>query len=199
MDVAPVHAPGVAAMPTLLEPHGLPSVDEHDEFAAYGGRCRRIAVGPAVTLIFENRETLRFRLNELRSFARSAPSQSNAALNWYSRLLPGENAIRATVLVRRPGRRPTAELQNLACAIRDGEIAIVLGGEKILGRVTPLRGGDRVLGPSFWVEFHFDAEARAKLADFSVECELETHSEDYSESAMLSLETRLSLLDDLEG
>src|SRR5262245_60467536 len=84
----------------------------------YLDRCRRVRVGPAVTLVFENQQTLWFRIQELARLARlTTPSLVKRELDWYTRLLPGDDRIRAAVWVAEPGRRPTKAVETIRRAV----------------------------------------------------------------------------------
>ncbi len=67
-------------------------------FEAHGrylDRCRRVRVGPRLTLIFENRKTLWFRLQEVLCIARlNEPALVQQELDLYNRLLPGATVSR---------------------------------------------------------------------------------------------------------
>lgn len=191
-------------MPTLTADAIMPDYTAADTDAgyelssAYLERCRRVPVGPAVTLVFENRRTLQFRLDELRSFARLAPpSHARAEWEWYSRLMPAADAVRASVVVRRPGCRPTPAMREIASAVAAGEIVLDIGGLEIVGRVSEGRGGDRVLGPSYWAEFAFDADAVVALADFATPAWVEVRADGYTARERLPSDARRSLLADL--
>src|SRR5262249_51523824 len=61
---------------------------------------RRVRVGPRLTLLFENRQTLWFRLQELLRIARLAePAGVQDELNVYNRLLPGRDRLQAALLI----------------------------------------------------------------------------------------------------
>ena len=90
----------------------------------YVDRYRRIRIGPKLTLIFENRQTLWFRVQEVIRIARLAePGEVQRELNLYNRLLPCAGLLQAALLIeiadsaqllkelapwRRSGRRATA-------------------------------------------------------------------------------------------
>ena len=57
-------------------------------------RYRRVRIGPKLTLIFENRQTLWFRVQEVIRIARLADAREvQQELNLYNRLLPGRNLL----------------------------------------------------------------------------------------------------------
>src|SRR6516164_9934878 len=65
----------------------------------YLDRYRRVRIGPGLTLVFENRQTLWCRVEEILRVARlSAPVQVQQELAIYNRLLPKRNCLQATLL-----------------------------------------------------------------------------------------------------
>lgn len=139
---------------------------DYEQQSRYLDRCRRVRVGPAVALVFENPRTLAFRVRELEHLARlTGPDGVRPALDWYARLLPAPGVLVATLQVRAPGRRPSDRLNALARRVAAGAIEFRVGGETVSGDVRPTAGGDRVLGPAYWVQFAFGPAARAALAD----------------------------------
>src|ERR1700682_3973010 len=66
----------------------------------YLDRYRRVRIGPDLTLLFENRQTLWFRLQEVLRIARlSEPEQVQEELDLYNRLLPGRGQLQAALLI----------------------------------------------------------------------------------------------------
>src|SRR6516225_4350705 len=74
---------------------------EHFEsISRYLDRYRRVRIGPRVTLVFENRQTLWFRVQEILRIARLAePTRVQQELDLYNRLLPGRNRLQAALLL----------------------------------------------------------------------------------------------------
>src|ERR1700680_2940390 len=71
-----------------------------DSHRRYIDRYRRVRIGPRLTLIFENRQTLWFRIQEIVRIARlSRPGEVQQELNLYNRLLPGHNLLQAALLI----------------------------------------------------------------------------------------------------
>src|SRR5438270_13847398 len=71
--------------------------------ARYLDRYRRVRLGPRLTLVFENRQTLWYRVQELLHTARLAePGRVRRELDWYSRLLPRRGQLHAALLVTTP-------------------------------------------------------------------------------------------------
>jgi len=61
---------------------------------------RRISIGPLITLVFENRETLRFQIQEMIRVERILdPDKVQDELDVYNALLPTGNELSATLLI----------------------------------------------------------------------------------------------------
>src|SRR5205823_823909 len=68
--------------------------------AHYLDRYRRVRIGPRLTLLFENRQTLWFRIQDMLRVARlSEPAVLQEELNLYNRLLPGRDRLQAALLI----------------------------------------------------------------------------------------------------
>src|SRR5438105_12065053 len=66
----------------------------------YLDRYRRVRIGPQATLLFENRQTLWFRLQEVLRVARlNDPQRLEQELAIYNRLLPGRDRLQAALLI----------------------------------------------------------------------------------------------------
>src|SRR5262245_19804953 len=71
-----------------------------DAHRRYIDRYRRVRVGPKLTLVFENRQTLWFRVQEVIRVARLADAREvQLELNLYNRLLPTRNRLQAALLI----------------------------------------------------------------------------------------------------
>src|SRR5437763_4536926 len=71
-----------------------------DSHRRYVDRYRRVRIGPRLTLIFENRQTLWYRVHEVLRIARLADRREvQLELNLYNRLLPGPDRLQAALLI----------------------------------------------------------------------------------------------------
>src|SRR5437773_3240110 len=77
----------------------------------YLDRYRRVRVGPRASLLFENRQTLWFRVQEVLRVARltDAP-RVQQELDLYNRLLPGANRLHAALLIEADDTRLAEDL-----------------------------------------------------------------------------------------
>jgi hypothetical protein len=165
----------------------------------YLDRYRRIRLGPRLTLLFENRQTLWFRVQELLRVARLAePERVQQELDLYNRLLPSRDCLQAALLIDiEDETRLTEELafwQTLA-----GEnLNLCLEDHRLPAQLVTCRPEDRTIGAAHWVQFAVDAPGRKCLADFRRPAYLEIAHQSYQHtSPLLGEDIRQSLLDDL--
>src|SRR5271168_3069038 len=95
------------------------------EHARYLDRYRRVRVGPLVTLLFENRQTLWFRVQEVLRIARlGEPQLVQQELDLFNQLLPGPGQLQAALLIEvRDEARLTEQLQRWA-ALSDKDLRL---------------------------------------------------------------------------
>ncbi|HEV2720789.1 MAG TPA: DUF3501 family protein [Thermoanaerobaculia bacterium] len=77
--------------------------DELRASAMRARRARRLALGPNATLTFENRETVRYQIQEMLRAERIArPAEVAHEIETYSDLLPSEHELSATLMFELP-------------------------------------------------------------------------------------------------
>lgn len=98
-------------------------------------RRRRISVGPVITLVFENRETLRFQVQEMVRVERIVdPGKIQDELDVYNELLPSREELSATLLIEITEQTKMKEWLDRFMGLDHGEkLAIVSGGERAFG------------------------------------------------------------------
>ncbi|MBI1832109.1 MAG: DUF3501 family protein [Planctomycetes bacterium] len=182
-----------------LEEYATKRKEYFDAHRRYVDRYRRVRIGPKLTLIFENRQTLWFRVQEVIRIARLADAREvGQELSLYNRLLPTRHLLQAALLIE---INDSAQLgQELAPwrGIAGEQLQMQLGNQSVPSRLITCRPEDRAIGTAHWVQFHLPADARRALANFAVRACFRFENETYQHpSAPLSDDFRQSLLDDL--
>ncbi len=163
----------------------------------YVDRYRRIRIGPKATLIFENRQTLWFRVQDILRVARmSDPQLIQAELNVYNQFLPKRDSLQGALMIdiKENLIEELKPWQNFT-----GENILMHVGEcEVSARLITSRLEDRVIGSSHWLQFDIDSDARARLMDDAQRLTFEITLESYShQSTPVGNDVRQSLLDDL--
>ncbi len=134
-----------------------PSVESaHEHLAAR----RRVGLGAGVSVVFEDRQTVWFRVQELNRYGRGADVRRQ--LDWYERLMPGDGRVRAAVWLT--ARGPRAD--DLRAVVGNGVLVLTSTvGHRVVGVYLTQKVTDRLIGLVGWVEFRFEADDRAALHD----------------------------------
>ena len=159
--------------------------------------CR---VGPRATIVFENRQTLWFRVHEALRIGRiSDPKAVQAELDLFNTLLPSTGRAAGGFADQRGGRIPAIQRTGTLGGPVRQSCAFCLGKDVYAGTITTCRPEDRAIGTAHWIEFTLNSTGRKQLADFRQTALLEITLPAYNHrSALLSDEIRQSLVDDLK-
>jgi hypothetical protein len=170
-----------------------------DSHRRYIDRYRRVRIGPRLTLIFENRQTLWFRVQEIMRIARLADTkQVQQELNLYNRLLPGRNLLQAALLIEIADEAHLAQEMAAWKDLEGGHLCLRVGKDAFPSTLITCRPEDRCIGTAHWVQFALGQEARELLLDVNLPAFFAFDNGTYQHhSALLSEEHRQSLLDDL--
>jgi len=170
-----------------------------DSLTRYLDRYRRLRIGPRLTLLFENRQTLWFRVQELLRVARLAePERVQHELDLYNRLLPGRHHLQAALLIDIPDETHLTEELAFWRTLPGECLVFHVGDNRLPAQLITCRPEDRAIGAAHWVRFRVEEPVRPLLADlqrpayFAV-----THDSYQHETSLLSEDVRQSLLDDL--
>jgi hypothetical protein len=170
-------------------------------------RIRRIAVGPLVTLVFENRDTIRFQIQEMARAERMlSDEQIQAELDVYNALIPTGGELIATLFIELTSKAQMEEwLPKLVGIERSAEIRIGATGTDTLEviRSTPdddhaaQLTRDEITASVHYVRFAFARDQGECFAARPVVVAIDHPS--YRAETDLAEATRSSLLADLRG
>jgi len=166
---------------------------------------RRIGIGPFVTIVFENRDTIRFQIQEM---ARAEKMVSDAAiqteLDVYNPLIPERGSLAATLFIELTNKDDLMEwLPKLVGIERAVELRIGAPGEEEVVRARPDAEHERQLTReeiTASVHYvHFDlTDAQVSRFD-SAPIQVAIAHANYAYASQLSESSKASLLDDLVG
>jgi hypothetical protein len=166
----------------------------------YLDRYRRVRVGPRLTLVFENRQTLWFRVQEVVRVARlSEPALVQRELALYNRLLPRGDCLQAALLIDIADETHLEEELDGWRDLHGAQIRLTAGPCQAPAELVTARPEDRCFGAAHWVCFKLEKDCRTCLADPRCSVRFQVERSNYRhESGLLSDEIRQSLLEDLQ-
>jgi hypothetical protein len=182
-----------------LEEYAARRREFFESHCRYLDRYRRVRLGPRLTLIFENRQTLWFRVQETIRIARLTDAQNlQQELNLFNRLLPRRDHLQAALVIEATDDiqlgEDLAPWQNL----EGDQLRFCLGENNYPATLITSRPEDRCIGAAHWVEFALDDSGRRLLTDFHLPAFFTIQCPDYNhQSPPLTDDIRQSFLDDL--
>ncbi len=169
-----------------------------DALTRYLDRYRRVRVGPQLTFVFENRQTLWFRAQEFMRIARlTEPDRVQEELDAINRLLPGRERLHAALLIEVEDETRLPEALEPWNGLRGEAITLRLGPRVYPAELAISGPEDRCLGVAHWTVFAVDNAAREALADFRRRAYLEVAHGAYHHRGVLTEDVRQSLTEDL--
>jgi len=130
---------------------------------------RRISLGPVITLVFENRDTLKFQIQEmLRAERILDPVKVQDELDVYNALLPKQNELSATLLIEITDEAKVKEKLDQFMGLDHGEkVAIVADGQEVFGEFEGGRSHETKISAVHFVRFRPTASMQRTFADLT--------------------------------
>ena len=162
---------------------------------------RRISVGPLVTLIFENRETLRFQTQEMiRVEYILEPRKIQDELDVYNALMPGAGELSATLMIEITEPDRMKEWLDMFMGLDHGEtLAIRVGDQQVFGQFEGGHSHETKISAVHFVRFRPTASMTAAFADLRQPVMLTVHHHEYHAEATVPGSMREEWLSDLAG
>ncbi len=181
---------------------------ERDEFRARIidlKKARRVSVGPIVTMVFENRDTIRFQIQEMARAERMlTDEQILTELDIYNALVPESNQLSATLFIELTSKLALMEwLPRLVGVERSVEILIGEGaGADVVRCMVEEQHAEQltredVTASVHYIRFQLTPEQVERFASEPVEVAV-AHP-NYEHATLLSPEAKESLLSDVRG
>jgi hypothetical protein len=160
---------------------------------------RRISVGPLVTLIFENRETLRFQTQEMiRVEYILEPRKIQDELDVYNALMPGAGELSATLMIEITEPDRMKEWLDMFMGLDHGEtLAIRAGNQQVFGEFEGGHSHETKISAVHFVRFRPTASMTAAFADLRQPVLLTVHHHEYHAEVTVPGSMREEWLSDL--
>lgn len=182
----------------LLELGAYEAVREHFRARVIAlKQARYVALGPSMTVLFENRDTVLYQVQEMLRTERITQERAILhELETYNELVPGERELSATVFIEFPERE---ERERMLVALAGVESAFyLLAGDERLAVLPDRRAADpeRTMAVQY-VRFPLSAAAEAALRAGNATFKLGVAHPAYRAEVALGPATLASLRDDL--
>jgi len=160
---------------------------------------RRISIGPLITLIFENRETLRFQTQEMIRVEHILdPRKVQDELDVYNALMPGSGELSATLLIEITEPERMKEWLDVFMGLDHGDtVAIRAGSEQVFGQFEGGHSHETKISAVHFVRFRPTPSMTAAFADLRQSVMLTVQHREYHAEAPVPGSMREEWLSDL--
>jgi len=161
---------------------------------------RRITVGEYITLVFENRETVLFQIQEmLRTERIFAPEKIQEECDVYNALLPRTDELSATLFIEITDSDKIQELLDSLKGIDNPDIiAISVGNERIFANFEAGHSNEEKISAVHFVQFATTQNFRDQLAQAGNPALLTINHPNFQAEALILDDMRQEWLQDLE-
>lgn len=162
-------------------------------------RRRRIGIGEKITMVFENRETLRFQIQEMIRVERILdPKKVQDELEVYNALLPGSGELSATLLIELTEAETMKHWLDLFMGLDHGQkLGLRAGGEIVYGEFEGGHSHETKISAVHFVRFRPTPAMVTALADQAVRVALSVRHAGYEADAEVPWTMRQEWLSDL--
>ena len=159
---------------------------------------RRVAVGPLVTLVFENRETALFQIQEMLRAERIVdPAKVQDEIDVYNTLLPDPGEVAATLFIEITDESRVKPVLDAFIGLDEGRsLRMVIAGDEYFARFEAGHGREDKISAVHYVRFPLGEKGRAALAATKAATLVLEHG-DYRAKAELPPGAVAELIEDL--
>jgi len=161
---------------------------------------RRIAVGDLVTLVFENRDTILFQVQEMvRAEHIVAAERIREEVETYNEQIPGPGELSATLFIEITESRNVKQTLDRFQGIDQGlTVGLQLGNEKVYGVFEQGRAKEDKISAVHYVRFLVSDNEKKQLAKLTEPIEIFIHHSGYQAHVAVPDKMRMALLQDLD-
>ena len=160
---------------------------------------RRVEVGPHISIVFENRDTVIFQIEEMMRAERTVAEEAIAEeLRAYNALIPDANELSATLLIEITEQaRIKPMLQKLMGLDKGRKAWIEFGDVKVYATFETGRSTEAKISAVHFLRFPFTAQQSRRFRSGEDEAWLVISHPNYRHKAAITPSARKSLIDDL--
>lgn len=155
---------------------------------------RRMAVGDRMTLLFENRDTVLFQIQEMMRVERIVHDEAiRHEVDVYNQLVPGRNELSATMFIDVSDAARIREVLDSFVGLPQGCVWMDVGGRRVDAIFDLDQSTETRVSAVQYVLFRFSDEEAALFVDAAVPASLRVEHPNYRQHIPIEGELRESL------
>ena len=161
---------------------------------------RRISLGPNVTMVFENKKTLLFQIQEIMRAERLVhDKQIQNEIDVYTSILPPKRGLSSTLFLEVTEERKIKSILNSFIGLSLGNFVYFQVGDKKVNAVFETgREKEDNISSVHYIQFNFNQDILVDFKNLNIEVSLVIDFKDYSYCVEIINEVRNSLINDFE-
>jgi len=166
---------------------------------------RRVAVGPNITVLFENRDTVLFQIQEMVRTERIVDDgRIQEEVDVYNALVPDRGELSATLFIEIPelarmSQEQVRETVNRFQGLDRDSVFLQVDGRRVPARFESGQSREEKMAAVHYLRFALPEAARGALAESAADVRVVVDHPYYRAEAALAAETRKALREDLSG
>jgi hypothetical protein len=158
---------------------------------------RRVSVGPQVSMVFENRETMRVQVEEMcRAENLTSDEKIAGELAVYNRVLPDDGQLGATLFIEMSSEVAMTRTLERLVGLQE-HVWLVAGGHRVKATFDPDQFKADKLAAVQYLKFPLSLDEQSALRDRGAAVAISIDHPNYRHSAQLAEEQRAELATDL--
>ena len=162
---------------------------------------RRLSVGPYLSFVFENRDTVLFQIEEMMRAERTVlEDRIQEEIDVYNSLIPDKNELSATMLIEITNAKRIKTVLDRMMGMDQGErVWLQFGGEKVYAVFEGGRSNEEKISAVHFIRFPFTDQQVRRFRAGEDTAYLYVRHPNYRKRAKLTTELERSLFEDFEG
>ena len=162
---------------------------------------RRLSVGNLITMVFENRETVLFQIQEMvRAERILKPERVREEVEMYNEQIPGAGELSATLMIEVTDPSQVKPVLDRLRGIDQGQtVGLRVGPHLVYGTFEQGRSNEEKISAVHYVRFPVPEAVREMMGDPAAPLQVVVTHPRYQAAQPVSEEMRRSLLEDLAG
>ena len=160
-------------------------------------RRRRVHVGPQVTIVFENRETMAFQIEEMcRAEGLEDDAKIQEEIDVYNKVLPDDGQLGATLFVEVASEAQVKRVLERLVGLQD-HVWLVVGGHRVRATFDPEQFANDKFAAVQYLKFALSAEEQTAMRAAGTAVAVAIDHPNYRHQAGLDDDQRIELANDL--
>ncbi len=158
---------------------------------------RRVSVGPSISLLFENRETVRYQIQEMLRIERVVDeNRIGHEIETYNALIPDDNELSATLFVEITDKEKIKQELDRLVGLEKDCVFLKVGRYLIPAYFDEAQLSDFRISAVQYIRFPFTPQQIHELRNFSEPASVVINHPRYKYDAEIPVPVRTSLIDD---